>query len=452
MRFVAPMVLWTACVVHCGEADARGGGRQAVEVLQSGHQHIVSKHVALAAENAQMSSLLDDRGARADFHQGEELGSMARSEASAETEAGTDAFEASFAGGRGDMSAFEVMGGLDEEAAEGLQKALAGITGASSTGCDLDITDDLPKRDQASVKHLADFRGCYPYLADACPSLEKLSRQLSKMAENKVGNSGSKIMLAPGYEHEFVVKSVYEKEVLPIRSVLLKLYAETTAELRVRKYRTFLTPVCFMATLQYKPTKTWYGGTSTPAPETWMVMRRVRFTQDEMLKYSIGGKAKTFDLKGPGHWDAKSWIKGSDKVKDAGYKERFPWGLEVVQTPGACDPCVVIDEVLNQDSALLESMQITDYSILIAIYDGGNAKIDNECGFKHRFPAMFRARDPQSKKLFVITVGIFDVGETDVANAAMIFSTRLHPGTYRKLFTSMWGKDPQQAYFTCHDR
>lgn len=344
----------------------------------------------------------------------------------------------------------------------GLREAIGALKRASHSGCDLDITELANGVDNKTVLRVSDLRGCYPHLADPCPSMAALEEQL---AANGTGadaspGTGTGVVLAPGYEHEYVVKSLKSERVLALRTSLLKLYAEGSAELRARRMRSLMAPVCLMATLRPRSGGSgWFGKDTAGAPQTWIVMRRVRLTDSDAAEVGVTAKAyKVFGLKGQmamgakqGNALMKHMGAAREQTSDLGFLDTFPLGLEVMRAANqGCKSCADLFGMLRADSAILESMQMTDYSMLVEMYEAdGEVDLGEKCT-KARFPSLFHARDPYSKKYFVVAIGITNFGTKDVANPMLVFSTRTQPSTYRKNFEAIFSKVGHQ-YFSCHD-
>jgi len=221
-----------------------------------------------------------------------------------------------------------------------------------------------------------------------------------------------------------------------------------------------MAPVCLMATLPPQSSGlAWFGKDAAGEPQTWLVMRRVRLTDSEAAEVGTTPKAyKVFNLKGQmaagakqGNALMKTLGAAREQTSDLGFIETFPVGLEVMRSADqGCRSCADLSGMLRADSAILESMQMTDYSMLVEMYEAdGEVELKEKCT-QGRFPYLFHARDPYSKKYFVVAVGITSFGTKDVANPMLVFSTRSQPSTYRKNFEGMFSQVGHQ-YFSCHD-
>jgi len=365
------------------------------------------------------------------------------------------------------MSSFEkVSPGI----VNGLRQAFGAVARANSSGCDLEIPLSS-EVERGMITQLMDLRGCYPHLMDPCPNLDSLGSQLHHQMAHEKRASGT-VLLTP----EYVIKSIPHKEVLSLRTALLKLYAATTSEMQVRKVQSMVSPICLMATVNDREVaETWKDSLKHNARrakeavwgvDSWIVMRRATLTQGDLsLLHLPEHPANFFDLKGQIPFGAAqsklgfSWMKKKvwssaatmDKFRDPGFQDRFPFGLEIVRTKECEASCMDFEQLLESDSAMLESVQATDYSVLIELYPSSKQdEVGDICGAKGRYPAIFKARDPNSKRFFVVSVGLIDYGSTDVANPALVLSTRHKPGKYRKNFQNLWGDMKKKAYFHCH--
>jgi hypothetical protein len=373
-----------------------------------------------------------------------------------------------------------------------IEKALRHVTSSKNTGCDFDITPDDVRDD--SIVRLIDFRGCYPHLYDPCPSLDVLAKQLGSRdpgLDKVKGTSwrsprGSDVIMASGHEHDFVLKRIPSDHVLPIRISLLKLMAQMTADPEVRRTASLITPICAVATIEPNAKARQPGIIESAVawvarkvfkPENWVVMRRARLSAQDFrdLGLSIMQKSnekeeeieyppfQMYDLKGQvpfGKFQRKvdkhvGVNKHSlDKVRDRGYMENFPLSLEIVRTESCQDACVQFESLLKEDSYLLEAMAITGYSLLVEVYDSDeHTELKGFCGGQGHWPAVFKARDPMSKKWHIVSIGLIDYSDQDKglldANR-LVFSTKLKPSDYREKFQTMFKPNVKRSYFTCY--
>jgi hypothetical protein len=374
-------------------------------------------------------------------------------------------------------------GGMQKGLDQALESLIEARNGGRKLGCDTIMEVDAKKHDK--VIELTDMRGCYPYLAhdaEAFPNkkLEALRKELGDMVQNKDGSSDSKIFMA----EEFVVKTIPEEEVFGIRSALLKLHAQSASTIkRQKQFGSFITPVAAIVVLRNIRSPTRLHRTEKELdPDIWVIMRRASLTKGDMEKFPKAtvpdqrpqerrkkGEAREFrdayfDLKGPGHHDTKSDWKGTWPVKDRGFKTQFPLGLEISGTGELCEECTCkhLKAMLEMDSEVLSSMQVTDYSLFIQLHQVTDERsLDTLTDWRTTkgFPLVFPARkltgdakDPRpDSQMYIVTFGLIDFGNTKVANAIKraVGSTVFHPTRYARMFQDMFGNNPEDAYFTC---
>jgi hypothetical protein len=360
---------------------------------------------------------------------------------------------------------------------------------ADHSGCDFDTTDEIVDEYRGKmVTQLADMRGCFPHL-DACPEedLQALIEQLDgSLRENTDGNSDSEIMIG----EKFVVKKIPLKEVFGVRASVLKHLAVASSVADADKFASLITPICMMATLRHitgfevvqdseepsfyvelseeqqaaSPTaksgkKTGYEKPTYSDNEYWLVMRRASMsTGDEKALIRAGTlqneethEVLHFDLKGPRHKDLKSWLSRNGEVKDSGFKTAFQHCL-YVGCPHLRDKHLSLGKLLEQDSQLLESMLVSDYSVYIEMHavsdDVSGVTTVEQCGAAGRFPTVFHARDPDTEKTYIVTFGLIDFANRHIPSVLKrrFGSTVQKPETYSTWFQEMYG-NKESAYF-----
>jgi hypothetical protein len=381
---------------------------------------------------------------------------------------------------------------LTEDKLRIITEALKHIIASKSTGCDLDVTPDDVSEERLGVVGLIDFRGCYPHLYDPCPNLDVLAEQIGgrdPKLEKVKGTSwrsprGTDVLMAESHEHDFVLKRIASDHVRPMRSALLKLMSQMTADPEVRRTASLITPVCSVVTIDphaksrthglFESARHWVAR-KVFKPENWVLMRRARLSAQDfrdlgLVKESSKNEEvdypafQMYDLKGQVPFGRlQFWVDkhiGVDKsslhkVRDRGYKENFPLGLEIKGTKNCQDACGQFESLLKEDSFLLDTMTITGYSILVEVYASNeDAELEGYCGGQGHWPAVFKARDPKTKKWHIVSIGLIDYSEEDKTwrdSNRLVVGIKLKPSDYREKFQTMFKPNVKQSYFHCYD-